>query len=204
LYTNDDGVHADGTLAVYGGDITVGGSYEGLEGEYVTLAGGDISITSSDDGVNGTCTSGVGITVSGGTLYVYAGGDGLDSNSKDRYAGILISGGRSVVISTSNANSSIDNENGYRYEGGYILGIGMSGGMSKEASNCQEFTSNGTSKTISLTKGNFLVVDGYVTVQMPVSISAYVVFLCEKSGVSITSEKSVSTTMDSNGIYWKV
>ncbi len=46
----DDGVHAEGDLAISGGKVTIARSNEGLEGSTVTIAGGDTSVTSSDDG----------------------------------------------------------------------------------------------------------------------------------------------------------
>ncbi|MGN1051981.1 MAG: carbohydrate-binding domain-containing protein, partial [Candidatus Scatosoma sp.] len=105
LQSNDDGIHADGRLTVSGGTVNILSSYEGLEGETVNISGGNVSAVASDDGVNGTATSGTAITVSGGILYVYANGDGVDSNSTASYAGILFSGGKSVIISTSSGNS---------------------------------------------------------------------------------------------------
>ncbi len=204
LSTNDDGIHADTSLTISGGMITVSGCYEGLEGGQVIIEGGDISVTSSDDGVNGTNTSGESIQILGGTLYVYASGDGLDSNSKTSYDGILIAGGRTVTISTGSADSSIDNENGYKFTGGYILGIGKSGGMSSESTKTNEFSKYGTSKTISLSAGAYLCVDNYVLVKMPVTLSSYVVFLGDKSGVSIKSAVSSSESFDDNGVCWLV
>ena len=67
---------------------------KGIEGRTIEIAGGNVSGISSDDGLNGTVTSGTGITISGGTLYVLAGGDGADANSQTSYGGILFSGGR--------------------------------------------------------------------------------------------------------------
>lgn len=52
LSTGDDGVHADGTLAISGGTIAVKTSYEGLEGSNVTISAGDIQVNASDDGLN--------------------------------------------------------------------------------------------------------------------------------------------------------
>ena len=48
--------------------------------------------------------------MSGGLLYVYAGGDGIDPNSKTSYGGIAFSGGKTMGISTSGGNSAIDSE----------------------------------------------------------------------------------------------
>ncbi len=203
VYSNDDGIHADGTTLISGGSVTVSYSYEGIEGNVVKISGGTTSVTASDDGVNGTGTSGESIVISGGYLYVYAGGDAVDSNSMTSKDGLLFSGGYSVLISTGASDSSIDTENGYKYTGGYVLGID-SGDMTQEATNCSNFSSIGVSKTYNLTKGNYLTVSGYVTVKIPVSISgAHVVFLGYKSA-SISTSASSSLSLDSNGVYWSV
>ena len=52
LTTLDDGIHADELVKIDGGEITVNGSYEGIEGAYVEIGGGTIYITASDDGIN--------------------------------------------------------------------------------------------------------------------------------------------------------
>lgn len=201
LYSNDDGVHADGTTAIGGGTITVVSSYEGIEGNTVDISGGNISIVSSDDGINGTAASGTAIAVSGGNLYVYAGGDGIDSNSTTSYTGIVFSGGTSVIISTGQAESCIDTERGYKYSGGYVIGISSSGGMSSEATNCSNFSSVGTSKTLNLQKDAYLVIVDIATVKMPVSVSAIVVCL-GKTSASISSSGSTNYNLDANGVYW--
>lgn len=178
LSSCDDAIHADGEVTISGGTVNVLKSYEGIEGTVVTLAGGDISVISSDDGVNGTGTNGTSIVISGGTLYVLAGGDGVDSNSRDSYGGILFSGGRSVIISTGRADSSIDTEAGYTYEGGYVAAIGLAGGMSKESTNCApSLTGVGTSKTVSMSAGSYLTVSGIVTVKAPTTMNALVICL---------------------------
>ena len=201
LRSNDDAIHADGSVSISGGNIDIVASYEGIEGNSVEILDGLISVVASDDGINGTATSGTSITVSGGKLYVYAGGDGVDSNSRTSYAGILFSGGTSVIISTGNSDSSIDTEAGYSYTGGYVIGICRSGGMSSEATKCQNFSSVGTSKTLSLQKAGYLVVSGVVIVKMPAAINALVVCL-GKTSASISSSTSSSYDLDSTGVYW--
>ena len=57
------------------------------------INGGDIAVVSTDDGINATTTSGVGLKFTGGKTYVYAGGDGLDSNSRTSHQGISFEGG---------------------------------------------------------------------------------------------------------------
>lgn len=199
LQSNDDGIHADSQLNVSGGTVNILSSYEGLEGQTVHISGGNISVVSSDDGVNGTATSGTAITISGGILYVYANGDGVDSNSTTSYSGIVFSGGKSVIISASNGNSSIDTERGYEYESGYVVAIGASGGMSNEATNTQ--TTQKTTKSLSLQKDGYLVVSDIVTVQMPVSMNATIVVL-GKANASVSSTTSSSSTLDANGVSW--
>lgn len=203
LRSNDDAIHADGGIRIANGNIYVVNSHEGIEGNTVEISGGNISVISSEDGINGAADAGSAITISGGKLYVYAGGDGVDSNSKASYAGILFSGGTSVIISTGQADSSIDTERGYKYTGGYVVAVGRSGGMSNESTNCSGFSSIGTSKNISLQKDGYLTVADVATIKMPVSINALVVCL-GKSNASISSSSSASYTLDANGVYWNI
>ncbi|MGN0805669.1 MAG: carbohydrate-binding domain-containing protein, partial [Candidatus Coproplasma sp.] len=207
IASNDDGIHSDGILSVSGGSISVTKSYEGLEGSFVEVSGGDVSVVSSDDGVNGTSTSGAAITISGGNLYVYSGGDGLDSNSRTSYGGIEISGGTAVVISVGSADAAIDNENGYNYTGGYVVAVNTSGGMSSESTKCQNFSSVGTSKSISLTAGCYLTVgvnsQTVAAIQIPKTLNATVIYLGSDSA-TFSSLSTFSESLNGNGVYWNV
>ena len=49
LYSNDDGLHADGTVITNAGTVCVTNSYEGVEGSIVNIGGGYLSIKASDD-----------------------------------------------------------------------------------------------------------------------------------------------------------
>ncbi|MBR3876127.1 MAG: carbohydrate-binding domain-containing protein [Clostridia bacterium] len=190
LYSNDDGIHSDGTLTVTGSDINIVNSYEGLEGITVNINDGNLYVVSKDDGINGIATSGAAITVSGGTLYVYAGGDGIDSNSRTSYGGILFSGGRLLIISTGNGNSAIDSEQGYSYTGGSVVAIMPRGGMSDEATRCQNFSSVANYDTLSLSEGGDLVCNigaDKLTVNMPAQINGYVIMLGDSSATASTS-----------------
>jgi len=203
-YSNDDGLHADGALSVKAGTVSVTNSYEGVEGTTVNISGGYVSVIAKDDGINATTTSGTAIAISGGTVYIYCTGDGIDSNSRTSYQGIVFSGGNTVVISNSSGNSAIDSEQGYQYTGGSVIAIMPRGGMSSEATHCQSFSSVGKSTQMSLSKDSYLVAEiggGTATVKMPVSINALVITLGDSSP-SITTESSVSVTLDENGVAW--
>ena len=204
VYSNDDGLHADGTVLIADGVVTVTDSYEGVEGSYVEISGGKVSVKSKDDGINGTATGGQSIIIRGGETYIYCSGDGIDSNSRTSYEGILFSGGNVVVISTSGGNSAIDTERGYQYTGGSVVAIMPSGGMSGEAVNCSNFSSIGTNRTVSLSEGSYVTVtvegEEIVSVQMPSGISGRVIYLGSNE-VSVTTDKETVAT-DSNGVCW--
>ena len=57
ISSDDDGIHADSTLYIEGGDLDIVKSYEGLEGQTITILDGNISIVSSDDGINASSGS---------------------------------------------------------------------------------------------------------------------------------------------------
>ena len=159
--TGDDAFHADGTLTVSGGQINVLKSYEGLEGSDVEISGGEIAIVSSDDGVNaagGADGSGFGgadaggfggrgmespfapsglshtLTLSGGSLTIIAGGDGLDSNGS-----ITMTGSTVLVSSTGNGNGALDYDGSFSLEGGVLLAA-CAGGMAQAPTNPGQYT----------------------------------------------------------------
>jgi hypothetical protein len=204
LYSNDDGLHADGTLTLNSGNVSVSKSYEGAEGTNVVINGGKLSIISSDDGINATATSGTAISITGGEIYIYCTGDGIDSNSRSSYEGIIFSGGRTVVISNSGGNSSIDSEQGYSYTGGSVIALMPRGGMSREATNCKDFASVGYSGSISLSIGAYLCVtvgDASLTLRMPCGMSAMAVVLGDTSP-KLESNKASEAELNENGIAW--
>lgn len=136
----DDGIHSDGDLIIVGGTITVDDSYEGLEGQTITIDGGDITLFASDDGLNaagGNDQSGFGgmggdlfaadsdcfIEINGGALYVNAMGDGLDSNGN-----LTITGGEIYVAGPSdNGNGALDYAGTATISGGIVVATGASG-----------------------------------------------------------------------------
>lgn len=52
LSAGDDAFHADYQLVIDDGTLEIAQSYEGLEGQAITMNGGDVHIVASDDGVN--------------------------------------------------------------------------------------------------------------------------------------------------------
>lgn len=141
----DDGLKASndeeedkGVLTISGGTIKVTKSKEAIEAAKVEISGGDIDVTSTDDGINAaadfcaqmamsptknanvtTCS----LTISGGTLRVNAGGDGLDANGS-----IYLSGGTVYVDGPSNAgNGALDYDGVFDITGGTIIATGSSG-----------------------------------------------------------------------------
>lgn len=141
LKSDDDGIHADTSLTIQGGSIEILKSYEGLEAQNVTVEAGAIKIASSDDGINAaggndgsslggrpgqngfTSSASCYINISGGTIYINAGGDGIDSNGK-----LTISGGYIVVEGpTDNGNGALDYDSTALVSGGVIIAIGYSG-----------------------------------------------------------------------------
>ena len=144
ISSGDDGMHADSNLSILGGSVTITKSYEGIEGYNITVSDGTVSLTASDDGfnvaggadsssVNGrsgqntftTVSSDMALTISGGTITVNAGGDGLDSNGN-----LYIEGGFITVSGPEdNGNGTIDYNGTGTISGGILLGSGSSGMM---------------------------------------------------------------------------
>ena len=114
----DDAIHADRILTIGtesgGPTVTVAESSEGLEGTVVNLRGGTVAVTTSDDGVNASNSDSTyaaeltsSINMTGGSLTVNAGADGLDSNGNVN----LIGGSASI------RSASVGGEAGIDYDG---------------------------------------------------------------------------------------
>ena len=205
VYSNDDGLHADGTLSIKAGTVSVTNAYEGLEGTYVNISGGCVSVNCKDDGINGTGTDTV-ITISGGHVYVFANGDGVDAGSDmNSSAKILFSGGNTVIISASGGNSAIDTNSGYtQTENARVIAVMPTNAMTGESTHGTT-TGMTVKKSLSLSKDAYLVVDvgseNIVTVKMPIGMTSYVIYL-GSSQASISVTTASSATLDENGVAW--
>ena len=154
ISAGDDAIHADTALTVYGGDINVKNCYEGYESAIIAISGGNSTIISSDDGINvsggsdtETTQGGFGqdsfsetssdcLLITGGTLKVNAGGDGLDSNTS-----IYMTGGEAYVDGpTNDGNGALDYNGDYLISSGTLVAVGSSGmALSPTASSKQSF-----------------------------------------------------------------
>lgn len=150
IESGDDGFHADETLAISGGTIVIKESYEGLEGLHIAISGGNIEITASDDGINaagGTDESGFGggrgdrfggdsgggfgggmmggasngsVVISGGEIFIFAGGDGIDANGS-----LTVTGGKVTVHGPTVGDTAVlDYDTTATISGGTFIGTG--------------------------------------------------------------------------------
>ncbi len=137
ISTYDDALTSDVLTKITGGEITVTGCYEGIEGGYVEISDGKIDITAEDDGINAASDdTGVveHILLSGGEIYVNAEGDGVDSNGS-----INMTGGTLVVSGpTSGANAALDADRGILIDGGYLFAVGPLGMVETPANNSKQ------------------------------------------------------------------
>ncbi|HAJ97667.1 MAG TPA: dockerin type 1 [Ruminococcus sp.] len=132
LSAGSKGIHADAKAEISSGTVNITESYEGIEAKDILVSGGTVNVVSSDDGFNASDGSDEGargnavscsLTISGGNVYVNAGGDGLDSNGD-----LLVSGGIVIVDGPTNSgNGSLDSNSSLQCTGGLLVAVGASG-----------------------------------------------------------------------------
>ena len=138
ISAGDDGIHATSLVTIDGGVIDITKSCEGIEGQSIIVNDGDIRVNSSDDGFNAATGSesseeGFGnpfasddtcwIEINGGSIYIKASGDGLDSNGK-----LVINGGVVYVDGPTNSgNGALDYNGAGVITGGTVIAVGSSG-----------------------------------------------------------------------------
>lgn len=142
ISSGDDGVHADSSVEINGGTLKILHSYEGLEGQIITINNGVCDIVASDDGINAADGSSTGmqaqtnctLTINGGIVKVNAAGDGVDSNNT-----ITMNGGIVIVEGpTDSGNAALDFERAFTINGGYVIATGSSGMAESFASDSKQ------------------------------------------------------------------
>lgn len=140
--SQDDGIKGVQVL-VTGGTIDVAESNEAMEASLIIIDDGDVELHAADDGVNVSSSddsaatdgrAGMGgmaaddslhLHVNGGTLEVWASGDGLDSNGS-----ATITGGDIVVHGpTTDGNGALDVNGAFEVTGGTLMATGSAGMM---------------------------------------------------------------------------
>lgn len=154
LSAGDDAVHAGLALTIDGGLFQIFESYEGIEAKTIDVNGGELHIKASDDGFNASggtgsnlnpmaAEEGVYLTISGGTVFLDADGDGLDSNGD-----FTVNGGTVYAAGPTNgANGTLDYGGTAAVHGGTVIAAGAAG-------MAESFGQNSTQGAIMVNTGN--------------------------------------------------
>ena len=178
----NDGLKGKQGIYVDGGRVTITESYEGMEGANVLIRSGELSVTASDDGINAAGEDGLqgDVVIEGGSLYLNASGDAVDSNRS-----ILISGGVTLVEGPENSRNSIfdkgdGNDAQLSISGGTVLAIGSI----EKAKNFKSGTQYSRLEPVSGQAGDVISTD-------------------DGSGISMTATKSFSCVIYSSPSFTK-
>lgn len=135
LSTGDDGVHSDKGVTVSGGSVEVSDSHCGIEGMSVDVKGGVLVLNSFADGINASGGNDIEylgnmneisqryISISGGEIEIYSGGDGIDSNGTAAMSG----GSLYIYASDEDEFGSICYSDSFAVSGGTLAAFGSDG-----------------------------------------------------------------------------
>jgi hypothetical protein len=211
--TADDGVHADTALNVLGGMVNVTKSYEGVEAMQVTISGGNVRAVASDDAFN-AAEEGIDefavapnafIRISGGTVVVDGGTDGLDSNGT-----MTLSGGTIVVAGSATrggGEGGLDANGTLSLTGGIIFSSGLnattgtiaSAGQGRIAYSFSGTQAAGTTVHVATTSGTELVAFKSTKAFQKIVFSSYQ--LVPGTTYAIYTGGSVSGASVGGGLY---
>lgn len=119
--SGDDAIKAETSLIIDGGDITVPNSVEALEATNITITGGTLDLYATDDGMNASSSisSDIYIKITGGDLKVAVAAG--DTDAIDSNGDVYISGGTIDIT----AQSAFDYDGVAEYTGGTIIVNGV-------------------------------------------------------------------------------
>lgn len=144
ITTSDDGIHADYDTTINNASIVVNDSYEGIEGQNVTINGENtnIVVNSQDDGINAASDFGSTFvcTINEGYVRCKAGGDGLDANTN-----LIINGGTVIVEGPGSGNGSLDADR-VSINGGIVFACSNNGMLENMSATQPTFIYNGSSQ----------------------------------------------------------
>ncbi len=201
INSGDDGMHAEGIVTIEGGNVLVSSSYEGIEGSTIIMTDGNVTVYAEDDGLNsagGTSeenswsfqgSSGdYNITISGGSLYVYADGDGIDSNGS-----ITMTGGIVYVFGPERSdNGALDYQNTFTLTGGTLMATGSSG-MAETATSAEQ--------PVFLVNFDSTISAGTIISVVDENGNALLTYEADKSIQSLTFSSDLLTVGDTYTIY---
>lgn len=176
-----DAIHADNTLTIVGGTITVDSAYEGLEATHIVISGGETTVFATDDGVN-ACSKISGtpsIDISDGYLFVTVptngDTDGIDSNGTYTQTGgtVIVCGPGSASGGMGGGSFALDAEKTITLRGGTLV---IFGGLEKTPSVSGMTRTVCSSKTVSAGTHTVTVNGENLEISLKYSTSGCVVY----------------------------